>query len=418
MSTGRPRREQQMRRAILVGLAFIGVGGVAATAARDAGPAAGTVTYSKQVARIMQARCESCHRADGAAPFALGDYGQARKWGPMIRQVVEQRRMPPWHADPRYGHFSNDRSLKPAEIATLTAWVDGGMPEGDRKDLPPPASFPKEWAIGKPDRVIRMPEEFLVPAEGTLPYQNFIVDPGFKEDVWVQRSEAKEGCRAVHHILVYIVRPDQPQLAVFGPRAGDTTVLCGTAPGDMPSILPPGMAKRIPAGAKLRFEVHYTPTGKPERDRSSLALVFAKQPPKREVITNALPKFDLNIPPGEANHREEASFTFPKPVRALSLMPHMHVRGKSWEYRLEYPDGRSEILLSVPKFDFNWQSVYRFADPPLIPKGARIHCIAHWDNSPANPTNPDPTRRVTFGPQTWDEMMMGWLDYVEEEAAG
>jgi hypothetical protein len=372
----------------------------------------GAITYTKQVARLIQQRCQSCHRPDGVAPFALMTYEQARGWSRTMREVVAQRRMPPWHADPRYGKFLNDRSLTPGEIETLVNWVDAGAPKGDERDMPAPASFPKGWTIGTPDRVVEMPQEYEVPAEGVLPYKEFTVDPGFKEDVWVERAEAKAGCKAVHHIIIYLVQGGRPKFDFLG----NSTALTGTAPGDMPLILRPGQAKKIPAGARIMFEVHYTPNGKVERDRSAVALIFAKQPPKQEVMTHALPKVDIRIPPGDANHREESVFTFPENRRILSLMPHMHLRGKSWEYRILYPDGRAETILNVPRYDFNWQSIYRFADPPLLPKGARLQCIAHWDNSAANPANPDATKLITFGPQTWDEMMLGWMDYVVEPA--
>jgi mono/diheme cytochrome c family protein/thiol-disulfide isomerase/thioredoxin len=374
--------------------------------------AAAPITYSNQVARIMQKRCQSCHRAEGAAPFALGEYEQAKAWAKTIKEAVEARRMPPWHADPRYGKFLNDRSLPQEERETLLAWVESGAPEGDRRDLPPPVTFPKGWSIGEPDLVVRMPEEFPVPAEGVLPYKQFVVDPGFKEDMWVQRAEAKPGCSAVHHIILYAQKPGRPVYDLLG----NTSMVCGQAPGDLAMILAPGYAKKIPAGSRLLFEIHYTPNGKPQRDRSSVALVFAKQPPKHEVRSNILANLDFRIPPGEPNHREEKSFSFPSAIRVVSFMPHMHLRGKSWEYRVLYADGRSETLLSVPRYDFNWQSFYHFAEPPLIPRGAKLQCIAHWDNSKDNPANPDPTKEVTFGLQTFEEMMNGWMEYVVEDS--
>jgi mono/diheme cytochrome c family protein len=392
----------------LLAAALGGTGALAGDPPRVGGAASKEITYSRQVARIIQRRCQSCHHPDAVAPFALTTYEQAKTWSKTIRQVVATRRMPPWHADPRYGHFTNDRSLTQAEIDTLVSWVDHGAPQGSKRDLPPPASFPTGWTIGKPDAVIRMPEDFVVPAEGVIDYQRFTVPTPFKDDVWVERCEAKPGCRAVHHILVYVLQPGKPLYDL----AGNNSVLCGTAPGDMPTIFSPGMAKKIPAGASLLFEVHYTPTGKVERDRSSVGVIFAKQPPKQEVKTNILVKQGIRIPPGESNHREEQTFSFPQDIRVISFMPHMHIRGSSWEYRLLSPDGRVETLLSVPKYDFNWQSVYRFADPPIIPRGAKLLCIATWDNSKNNPANPDPTKEVTWGPQTWDEMMNGWMDYV------
>lgn len=368
------------------------------------------ITYANQVSRLVQKRCQSCHRDDGVAPFALLSYEQIKGHAKTMRESVLAKRMPPWHADPRYGKFLNDRSLQHDEIDTLVAWIDGGMKKGDDKDLPPPATFPTGWSIGKPDVVITMPNEFSVPAEGVLPYKKFTVDPGFTEDKWIERAEARPGSKTVHHILVYIITPGVPTYDGMG----NTTVLCGTAPGDMPTIYKPGLATKIPAGSKLLFEIHYTPNGKPDSDRSCIGLLFAKQPPKHEVKKNILVKLNIRIPPNDPNHGEESWFMFPSDIRALSFMPHMHVRGKSWEYEVIHPDGRKETLLSVPRFDFNWQSIYRFAEPVLIPKGAKLHCVAHWDNSANNRNNPDPNKLVTYGEQTWDEMMNGWIDYVVE----
>jgi hypothetical protein len=296
-------------------------------------------------------------------------------------------------------------------LRQLLAWIDAGLPRGEGPEPQPRAKRTGEWTIGKPDVVVSMPQEYEVPAEGVIDYQRFVVDPGFKEDVWVERAEARPGSRTVHHILVYALERGRP---IFD-LAGNTPVICGTAPGDMPLVLPSSYAKKIAAGARLMFEVHYTPNGKPERDRSSIALILARGKPEHEVRTNILGKESFRIPPGTADHREEQSFVFPHAIRVLSLMPHMHLRGKSFEYRVEHPGGRSEILLSVPRYDFKWQSVYRFAEPPRIPKGARLVCTAAWDNSAANPANPDPTKSVGFGLQTWDEMMNGWMDYIVAE---
>lgn len=368
----------------------------------------GKVTYSGQAARIIQEKCEGCHREGGPAPFALAGYEKARAWSKAMREAVESKRMPPWHADPRFGKFTNDRSLSPAQRDALLAWIDQGTLKGVENEIPPPRPKPGKWSIGEPDLVLTMPEAFDVPAEGVLPYKRFIVETGLKDDAWIQRAQAIPGSSAVHHILVFVHEPGRP---LYDPE-GNTKVVCGQAPGDLPTVLPEGAAKKIPAGARLVFEVHYTPNGKAAKDRSSVGLVFAKSPPRQEVLTNILGKMDLRIPPGEANHREETSFTFPTAIRVFSLMPHMHLRGKSFEYRVVHPGGREEVLLSVPRYDFAWQSVYRFAEPPLIPRGAKLHLIAHWDNSKNNPANPDPNSEVRFGLQTWEEMMNGWLDYV------
>lgn len=373
---------------------------------RDQRPSARPITYSNQVVRVLQQKCQTCHRTDGVAPFALDNYDQARAWAKTIKEVVVERRMPPWHADPHYGKFANDRSLTPAELDTLVAWIDGGTPKGEEKDLPPPIQFPKgKWTIGEPDIVIAIPKEFTVPAKGVLPYQDFVVETNFKEDRWVERAQVLPGSKAVHHAVVFLQAAGDPWL-------------CTYVPGDSPLVLPTGTAKRIPAGAKLRFNLHYTPTGKVEHDRTTLGLIFAKQPPRQEIRHHLLDKKDIRIPPGEANHREEKDFSLPQNMQVLSFFPHMHTRGKSWECRILYPDGQTETILKVPRYDFNWQHTYRNAKPLVIPAGAKIQCIAHYDNSKNNPANPDPSKTVQWGPQTWDEMMVCGLEYVVNISAG
>jgi hypothetical protein len=320
--------------------------------------------------------------------------------------------MPPWHADSRFGKFANDRRLPADERDTLLAWIDGGAALGNEQDLPPPRTFVEGWSIGQPDKIITMAEEFKVPAAGVLDYQRFTVDPGFETDTWVQAAECRPGNRAVvHHILVYVLPPGKRN-----PYAADgtATTLSGWAPGDMPAMYAPGTARRIPAGSKLMFEVHYTPNGVEQTDRSSVGVIFAKKPPDNIAETNILANMTFRIPAGAANHRGEMTFTFPKDGEVLSFMPHMHLRGSSAKYVVRYPDGKTETLLYVPDYDFNWQSVYRFAEPLKVPKGTRLTWIGHWDNSADNPRNPDPKKDVGWGLQTWDEMQNGWMDVVWE----
>jgi peroxiredoxin/mono/diheme cytochrome c family protein len=378
--------------------------------------AEGEITYAKQVSRIMQRRCQECHRPGEIGPFALLTYKDAKAWADTIHEVVLEQRMPPWHPDPRFGTFSNDRRLSPDEADTLLEWVSRGCPKGDDKDLPPPAQFPQGWKIGKPDAVYRMPDEFKVPATGVLPYKHFVVDPGLKEDVWVQAAECRPGNRAVvHHILVYMQAPGKQ---LYAPD-GTASTVAGWAPGDMPALYAPGTAKRIPAGSRLVFEVHYTPDGTEQTDRSMIGVRFAKGPPERPVETNILANMGLRIPPQVADHKGEFTYTFKQDALLLSFMPHMHLRGISAQYVAAYPDGRTETLLSVPDYDFNWQSVYRFTEPRRMPKGTKLTWIGHWDNSPDNPRNPDPTKTVRWGLQTWDEMQNGWMEVVwQKPAAG
>jgi hypothetical protein len=369
------------------------------------------VTYAKHVAPILQQRCQGCHRPEQSAPFSLLTYDDARKHARMIREVTAQRRMPPWHADARHGTFANDRRLSRAEIDTLADWIDGGLPRGDDRDLPKPVAWTKGWSLGKPDLVLSMPEEFEVPATGTVPYKNWIIDPGFKEDRWVQIAEARPGAPGVvHHVVVYILRNGR---SVRGP-ALSLSVLVGWAPGDLGLVCPPDTALRVPAGSKLRFEMHYTPNGTAVKDRSSVGLTFAKKPPRFEMFVHEFANTSIAVPPHDPHYRAEATFRLPADARILSLTPHMHWRGKDYRYEAIYPGGKKQALLSVPRWDFNWQNVYRFREPLRLPKGARLHAVAHWDNSRNNLLNPAPDKKVTFGLQSWEEMMVGFVAYTWE----
>jgi peroxiredoxin len=367
------------------------------------------ITYSNQIARLLQNRCEECHRAGRVGPFSLDSYEKAKGWADMIREVVTDGRMPPWHADPRYGKFSNDRRLTQEERETLLAWIDQGCSKGDDKDLPPPRQYTEGWTIGEPDVVLTMEKPFTVPAKapkGGVPYQHIVVPTHFEEDRWVQAAEARPGNRAVvHHILTFIQQAEKPL------AAQDDNILVGHAPGDLPLVLPPGVAMKIPKGAKLIFQMHYTANGVEQSDRSSVGLIFAKEPPKHAAHTRTVNNLEFVIPPGAANHQVRSGFTFPKDAVVLSFMPHMHLRGKRFQYEVVYPDGRCEIVLSVPRYDFNWQSTYRLATPLRIPAGTRLECTGTFDNSADNPNNPDPTQQVRWGDQTWEEMMGGLLDY-------
>ncbi len=370
----------------------------------------GGVNYAKHVAPVIQRRCQECHRPGEIGPFSLLSYDDAKKRAARIREAVLEERMPPWHADPRFGKFANDRRLTEDERDTLLAWIDTGARKGDDKDLPPPLKFVQGWKIGEPDKVITMAKEFKVPATGVLDYQRFLVDPGFKEDVWVQSAECRPGNRkVVHHILVYILEPGRRDPY---DRDGTAATLVGWAPGDMPAMYSPDMARRVPAGSKLLFEVHYTPNGTEQTDRSSVGIVFAKGPPAHSVEMNILANMLFKIPPGSSNQQGQMTFTFPADALVLSFMPHMHLRGVSARYVLNSPDGTTETLLSVPDYDFGWQSAYRFEKPLRIAKGSKLTWIGRWDNSEDNPRNPDPTKEVHWGLQTWDEMQNGWMEVV------
>jgi peroxiredoxin/mono/diheme cytochrome c family protein len=377
--------------------------------------AEGSVTYTKDVAKILQKNCQECHRPDQVGPMSLLTYEDALGWAESIREVVRERRMPPWYADPKHGTFSNDRRLSKEDRDTLLAWIAQDCPKGDPRDLPPAREFPRGWSIGKPDVVFSMPKEFNVPAKGGkngIRYQNFVVDTNFDEDRWVQAVEARPGNRAVvHHIIVYVMKPGQRRGQNRTDGIGDG-LLVAFAPGDLPAVFPSGTAKKIPKGSRLVFQMHYTPNGVEQTDRSSVGLIFAKQPPKHEVRTRAITQHLLVIPAGANNYEAKSATTFGEDAQLLSLMPHMHLRGKDFTYRVVYPDGKSDILLRVPRYDFSWQSNYRLAKPLSLPAGTRIECTAHFDNSADNPNNPDPSKLVRWGEQTWEEMMIGFVDYL------
>ncbi len=382
----------------------------------------GQITYAKQISRILQKNCQECHRPGQIAPMSLLTFDDALAWSDTIREVISEGRMPPWYADPRYGRFSNDRRLSSKDKETLLAWIDNGTPRGDDKDLPPPRRFPEGWKIGTPDLIVQMPTPFEVPAKASpdgIPYQYIEVDPGIKEDRWVQRAEIRPGAPSVvHHSVVFVLRPGEAfdYTSINEPGA----VLCGTAPGEMPLDLPEGLAKKIPAGSKLVFQMHYTPNGKAQRDQTSVGLIFATKPPRHRVIT--LPIYNQRflwrldrVPAGAENYRMDSEHVFGHDAHLLNFMPHMHLRGKDFLYEAIYPNGKKEILLSVPRYDFNWQSIYRLAEPLPMPKGTKLHCIAHFDNSDKNPNNPDPKKDAYWGWQTWDEMMTGWFDYYQDD---
>ncbi len=390
-------------------------------------PEALTVTFSKDVAPLLQKHCQTCHRPGEAAPFPLLTFQQARPWAKAMKEAVVLKKMPPWYADPRYGKFANDRSLSPLEAATLAAWADNGAPEGDPKYLPSKTDYVEGWSIPKPDVVIEFPRSFEIPANGTIEYQKVIVPTGFTEDKWVQFAEARPSDRAhVHHMIAFIREPgshwlrNEPAGVFFvAPKAADDTTdtsalpsdfLVGYAPGQPPEMLAPGQGKLIKAGSDLVLEIHYTTNGTPSSDRSKFGLVFAKQPPKERVLTLSATNGKFKIPPGDPNYRVDAEFEMGTTVKLASLHPHMHGRGKDFQYRIAYPDGQTQTILSVPRYNWHWQLWYNLATPIVLPKGARIECTAHFDNSPNNPDNADPKKEVTWGDQSWDEMMVGFFN--------
>lgn len=375
----------------------------------------GEVTYANQIARILQSRCMSCHREGEIAPFPLTEYEDVVGWAEMMREVIGEGRMPPWFASPEHGKFANDARMTESEKELFNRWVENGCPEGDAADLPEPRQWTVGWQIPEPDQVIYMSDEpYTVQAEGVVEYQYFTVDPGWNEDKWVQASEARPDNRAVvHHIIVFVRPPSKAGESDSRSRGG---LLAGFAPGGGQRVNPIGIATFVPAGSKLVFQMHYTPNGSVQKDRSYIGVVFADPTTVRKRMVGGSPSnHSFAIPPGDPHYKVTSEYRFPKDMELLWFAPHMHLRGSAFRYEAAYPDGRREILLDVPKYDFNWQLRYLLEEPKLMPAGTTMHCTAYFDNSVDNLANPDPTETVTWGDQTWEEMMIGWFGSISAD---
>jgi hypothetical protein len=401
---------------------------LASSVIRAGGPVSSAPpTFTKDVAPILYKNCASCHRTGEIAPMSLLTYEQARPWAKSIREKVSLGQMPPWHAVQPRGTFSNDRRLTELEKNTLIRWTEAGAPQGDPKDLPPLPKFTEGWEIGTPDVVLGMTKPFKVTAGGTIAYQYFTIPTNFTEDKWVQAIEVRPGTRSVvHHVLVFVREKAPLSDAVFmpvlpkmpapsDPNASQAQfpgrLIATTAPGTNAMTIEPGQAIRIPAGSQLLFQVHYTANGKEATDQSSVGMIFAREAPKQELHNSAFVNLLLRLPPGADNQAVDSAIEFTQDSHITALFPHTHLRGKSWEYRLIYPDGRSEVVLAVPKYDFNWQTYYVFSTPLTAPKGSRLEATAHYDNSVNNPSNPDPKTEVHWGDQTWEEMQYSGITY-------
>ena len=423
------------------------------------------VTFSADVAPILYQHCANCHHANDIAPMSLLTYKETRPWAAAIREAVLTRQMPPWKADPHYGKWANDFSLNEKEIATIKAWVDQGSPEGDPKLLPAPPVFSTDWKIGKPDVVIAIPPHKLT-ATGPDEYEYFTVPTNFTEDKWVVAAELRPGNRRiVHHAHVFVEEPESPKPAGAGKEAppdpeaayskwltvhegklhwiryeapviddgcvvddnsylpgrkprdedfGNWGLISSYLPGRGPDVYPEGTARKIPAGANLSFQIHYSKaTKKPETDITSVGLIFAKEPPRQVAKRVDLSNYFFRIPAGDPDVEVSECHTFKQDMYLTSLTPHMHLRGKDARFEVTYPDGRKETLLFVPHYNFNWQITYRMSEPKFIPKGTRLAIIAHFDNSANNPLNPDPTKVVRWGEASEMEMMDGWIEYLD-----
>lgn len=370
----------------------------------------GDITYGQHIAGIFKQHCANCHREGQIAPFSLTSYADTQGWAETIAEVIEDGRMPPWHADPEVGSFKNDARLPEADRQLVLNWVRNGAPEGE--PIPPlETELPKAWRIPKPDVVYQMPKEYQVPGKGVVPYKYFVFDPGFTEDKWVRASEARPGnLSVVHHLILFFQPPGQERL---NSEAALVYAVAAFAPGMPAWNFPTGVARRIPAGSKLVFQLHYTPNGSEQVDLSEAGLVFADPAEvEKELHIGAAYNFQFRIPAGDPNYEVKAERQFAQDVIISSVLPHMHVRGKSFRFDLRHTDGRVEHLLHVPRYDFNWQNAYQFSEPKRAEAGAVLECVAHFDNSAANLTNPDPKSLVMWGDQTWQEMMVGSFDWI------
>ena len=387
----------------------LSVAGIAGAFLIGANTSGSRPTYTKDVAPILNNRCVECHRPGEAAPMSFTSYKEVRPWAKAIRERVAIRAMPPWLADPAHGSFKNDRRLSDQEIETITAWASAGAPEGNAAELPPTPKFETGWNIGKPDQIFDIGTDFDVPAEGTIAYKYFKVPTNFTEDKWIQAAEVRPDKRGVvHHVIVFIQDPNVKQQA----GGGTGNLLVGYAPGEPALVFEPGTARLVKAGSVLMFQVHYTANGKPTKDRSYIGVKYASEPPKSRALTANAMNFNIKIPPGDPNYEVKSTWQAKDDVVLTGLMPHMHVRGKDFKYTVTYPDGKEEVILNVPKYDFAWQLSYELKAPMTLPKGTRIDCVAHFDNSPNNKFNPDPAKEVHWGDQTWEEMMIGWFTYT------
>jgi hypothetical protein len=416
-----------------------------------------TLTFAANVAPILYKNCVSCHRPGGIGPFSMLDFDTVQGRLKDLADVLREGKMPPWHAVAPPGTFRNERRLADADKRTILRWIATGAPFGDSTKLPTPPSFTSDWEIGTPDAVFTMPEEFHVPARGTVEYMYFEVPTNFTEDKWIEAVEIKPGARdVVHHVIVYARTPDAPPpnggALSANPPAGvvpagaparspaaakpvlvfDSTqkiddvprtdtlhappkrlggFIGATAVGTNVLTLPEGTALRLRAGSILTFQMHYTAKGHARLDRTSIGFRFAKTPPAEQIISTAFYNAKFQIPAGAKDVLVLASVAFNEPVRVYGLLPHTHLRGTRWQYTLVKPDGSSEIILDVPKYDFNWQTYYLFAKPLEIPAGARIVGRAWYDNSTDNENNPDPSATVRWGDQTWEEMQFTGILY-------
>jgi len=387
-----------------------------------------SATFNKDVLPILQKNCQVCHRPGEAAPFSMLSYQSTRPWAKAMKAAVVSRKMPPWFADPKYGHFPNDPRLSEADVRTIATWVDAGAPEGDAKDTPAPIQWRDGWNI-RPDVVIPLPKPYLVPAKAVIPWLDFVVPTNFTKDTWVAAGEIRPGTRSVvHHATITFVPPGPDAEALKALATGEPVKLPrGLTTQALVALGPGAPARRfddydaailVPAGSYLIFNMHYTSNGTETSDQSKLGLELASAEPKNQLVSvlagddGSTSAGNLKILPGDPSSPGHGSVTFAAPVKLASLNPHMHLRGKDFTYRLVYPTGETQIILNVPKYDYAYQPGYRFEKMLDLPAGTRLEMDGHWDNSANNPNNPDPTATVRWGQQIWEEMFGGGISLL------
>jgi len=387
-----------------------------------------SATFNKDVLPILQKNCQVCHRPGEAAPFSMLSYQSTRPWAKAMKAAVVSRKMPPWFADPKYGHFQNDPRLSEADVRTIATWVDAGAPEGDAKDTPAPIQWRDGWNI-RPDVVIPLPKPYLVPAKAVIPWLDFVVPTNFTKDTWVAAGEIRPGTRSVvHHATITFVPPGPDAEALKALATGEPVKLPrGLTTQALVALGPGAPARRfddydaailVPAGSYLIFNMHYTSNGTETSDQSKLGLELASAEPKNQLVSflagddGSTSAGNLKILPGDPSSPGHGSVTFAAPVKLASLNPHMHLRGKDFTYRLVYPTGETQIILNVPKYDYAYQPGYRFEKMLDLPAGTRLEMDGHWDNSANNPNNPDPTATVRWGQQIWEEMFGGGISLL------
>ena len=430
--------------ALLLSLVVTGIA-VSPTSTPLSAAAPSAPTFNKDVLPILQKSCQECHRPGAIAPMSFMTYTDTRPYARAIARAVSNKTMPPWFADPSVGHFENEKLLTAEQITTLTAWAEKGAPEGDAKDMPRPVTFKDGWTIGEPDIVVTMPKTIELPATGVIDQGNVLVSVHFEKDMWVKAAEVRPGnAKVVHHMKAWIRPPgsswmkDAPEGVLYNPPRGQTAA---TAPPAIPlsatgyrpvqDILAkynPGVegqdfttgnaAKFIAAGSDIVFEAHYTTTGKPETDRSSVGIVLADGPPRqRHLTTTAISERNFEIPAGASNYEIRAETTVEEAAKLVWVQPHMHYRGKYYELTVVYPNGEEKKVVRVPNYRFDWQIGYELAEPIDLPKGTKLKTVSYYDNSAANKFNPDPTKNVRYGAQSWDEMNVSFVGVLIDAKA-